>query len=49
MLSVMLDITERKQTETQLLSAIESVMQDTSWFGQIGAAYDVNPHGPVRS
>ena len=33
-LSVMLDITERKQTETQLLSAIEAVMQDTSWFGQ---------------
>ena len=33
-LSVMLDITERKQTEMQLLSAIEAVMQDTSWFGQ---------------
>jgi PAS domain S-box-containing protein len=33
-LSVMLDITERKQTEMQLLAAIESVMQDTSWFGQ---------------
>lgn len=33
-LSVMLDITERKQTETQLLNAIESVMQDTTWFGQ---------------
>lgn len=33
-LSVMLDITERKQTETELLAAIESVMQDTSWFGQ---------------
>jgi PAS domain S-box-containing protein len=33
-LSVMLDITERKQTETQLLSAIEAVMQDTSWLGQ---------------
>ncbi len=33
-LSVMLDITERKQTETQLLAAIESVMQDTSWLGQ---------------
>ena len=29
-LNVMLDITERKQTESQLLSAIESVMQDTS-------------------
>ena len=33
-LSVMQDITERKQMETQLLSAIEAVMQDTSWFGQ---------------
>ena len=33
-LNVMLDITERKQTELQLLSAIQSVMQDTSWFGQ---------------
>ena len=33
-LSVMLDITERKQTEMALMSAIESVMQDTSWFGQ---------------
>lgn len=33
-LSVMQDITERKQTETQLLAAIESVMQDTSWLGQ---------------
>lgn len=33
-LTVMLDITERKQTEAELLTAIESVMQDTSWFGQ---------------
>ena len=33
-LTVMLDITERKQTEAELLAAIESVMQDTSWFGQ---------------
>ena len=33
-LIVMLDITERKQTETELLAAIDSVMQDTSWFGQ---------------
>ncbi len=33
-LSVMLDITERKQTETELLAAIRSVMQDTSWIGQ---------------
>ena len=33
-LAVMLDITERKQTEAELLTAINSVMQDTSWFGQ---------------
>ena len=33
-LTVMSDITERKQTETELLAAINSVMQDTSWFGQ---------------
>ena len=33
-LSVMQDITQRKQTETELVAAIESVMQDTSWFGQ---------------
>jgi PAS domain S-box-containing protein len=33
-LSVMLDITERKQTESELLAAVQSVMQDTSWLGQ---------------
>jgi PAS domain S-box-containing protein len=33
-LTVMLDITERKQTELQLLAAIEAVLHDTSWFGQ---------------
>ncbi len=33
-LSVMLDITERKQTEMELLAAVQSVMQDTSWLGQ---------------
>ena len=33
-LSVMLDITERKQTETELMAAVESVLQDTSWLGQ---------------
>ncbi len=33
-LSVMQDITERKQTETELMAAIEAVLQDTSWFGQ---------------
>ena len=33
-LTVMQDITERKQTEAEVLNAIEAVMQDTSWFGQ---------------
>jgi PAS domain S-box-containing protein len=33
-LSLMIDITERKQTETELLAAVESVMRDTSWLGQ---------------
>jgi len=33
-LTVMQDITERKQTETALMAAIEAVTQDTSWFGQ---------------
>ncbi len=33
-LSLMVDITERKQTETELLAAVESVMRDTSWLGQ---------------
>ena len=33
-LCLMVDITERKQTETELLAAVESVMRDTSWLGQ---------------
>ena len=33
-LSVMLDITERKQTEGELMAAVQSAMQDTSWLGQ---------------
>ena len=33
-LSVVLDITERKRSETELFSAIETVMKDTSWFTQ---------------
>lgn len=28
------DITERKRSETELMAAIEAVMQDTSWFSQ---------------
>lgn len=53
-LSVMLDITERKQTETQLLAAVEAVMQDTSWLGQkiveklatLTRSHDSTPQGP---
>ncbi len=33
-LSVMLDITERKRTELELLTAVQSALQDTSWLGQ---------------
>lgn len=33
-LLVLLDVTKRKQSEAELLTAIEAVMQDTSWFGQ---------------
>jgi len=31
-LLVLMDITERKRSETELVSAIEEVMQDASWF-----------------
>lgn len=34
LLIVMQDITERKRSETELLAAIEAVMQDTSWFSR---------------
>ena len=33
-LSVMQDITERKQTETELMEAVRSVLEDTSFLGQ---------------
>ena len=33
-LSLMVDNSERKQTETDLLAAVESVMQDTTWLSQ---------------
>jgi PAS domain S-box-containing protein len=33
-LIVLQDITERKRTETELIVAIEAVMQDTSWFSR---------------
>lgn len=33
-LCVMQDITERKRSEVELMAAIETVMQDTSWFSR---------------
>lgn len=33
-LGVMQDITQRKQSEVELIAAIETVMQDTSWFSR---------------
>ena len=33
-LSMAVDITERKRTEEQLLQALQEVMQDTAWFSQ---------------
>jgi PAS domain S-box-containing protein len=33
-LAVLQDITERKRSELELMSAIEAVMQDTSWFSR---------------
>ena len=33
-LIVMQDVGERKKTESELMSAIQAVLQDTSWFGQ---------------
>ena len=33
-LSLMQDVREHKQTETELLTAVESVMQDTTWLSQ---------------
>jgi DNA-binding CsgD family transcriptional regulator len=34
LLSVLQDITERKRSEIELFAAIETVMQDTSWFSR---------------
>ncbi|MDQ2137799.1 helix-turn-helix transcriptional regulator [Alcaligenaceae bacterium B3P038] len=34
MLIAIQDITDRKRTETELITAIEAVMQDTSWFSR---------------
>ncbi len=51
LLTVMLDITERKQTEAELLAAIEAVMQDTSWFGQkiVEKLANLTRHGVAES
>ena len=56
-LVVMLDVTQRKQSEVELLTAIEAVMQDTSWFGQriveklasLTARGSTKPTGPAVS
>ena len=50
-LTVMLDITERKRTEADLLVAIEAVMQDTSWFGQkiVEKLASLTRHGSRRT
>ena len=56
-LVVMLDVTQRKQSEVELLTAIEAVMQDTSWFGQriveklasLTARSSTKPAGPAVS
>ncbi len=34
MLTIIQDITERKRSEVELIAAIETVMQDTSWFSR---------------
>ena len=49
-LSVLQDITERKRSEIELLAAIETVMQDTSWFSRtvIEKLAESAPPGPDR-
>jgi PAS domain S-box-containing protein len=51
-LSVLQDITERKRSEADLIAAIETVMQDTSWFSRTvieKLAQLRQPHGTNRS
>jgi PAS domain S-box-containing protein len=48
-LSVMLDISERKRSEADLVAAIEAVMQDTSWFSQTVIEKLANLRQPNRS
>jgi PAS domain S-box-containing protein len=48
-LSVMLDISERKRSEADLVAAIEAVMKDTSWFSQTVMEKLANLRQPHRS
>jgi PAS domain S-box-containing protein len=48
-LSVILDISERKRSEADLVAAIEAVMQDTSWFSQTVIEKLANLRQPNRS
>jgi len=48
-LSVMLDISERKRSEADLVAAIEAVMKDTSWFSQTVMEKLANLRQPNRS
>jgi hypothetical protein len=48
-LCVIQDITERKQSEDELIAAIESVMADTSWFSHgIAEKLTALRRNPVR-
>ena len=51
-LSVLLDITERKRSEADLVAAIEAVMKDASWFqpdgdGETGEPAPAQPFRPA--
>jgi DNA-binding NarL/FixJ family response regulator len=48
-LSVLLDITERKRSEADLVAAIEAVMKDASWFSQTVMEKLANLRQPNRS
>lgn len=48
-LSAMQDITARKRSETELIEAIEAVMQDTSWFSRTVIDKLANLRNPNRS
>ncbi len=48
-LSVMLDISERKRSEADLVAAIEAVMKDTSWFSQTVIEKLANLRQPNRA